>query len=204
MILKGKNMINNNTKLSVHTMAVCSLFTALIAIGAFVKIPFPVVPLTLQTLFVVLAGMVLGARKASISVGLYLFIGLIGFPIFTKGGGPGYVLQPTFGYLMGFLAAAFVAGVLSDKINATSLKSLQKTILYFLSGLSGIVIIYAIGMVYLYFIMNYYTKNPIGFISMFTFNLLIMTIGDVFKCLVAALIASRIIPILKKSFAKKF
>ena len=96
--------------LTAADIAKCALFTSLMIVGAFVKIPFPFVPLTFQTAFAVLAGMLLGAKKGGIAVGCYMIMGLVGIPVFTSGGGPGYVLMPSFGYIVGFVAAAIVAG----------------------------------------------------------------------------------------------
>ena len=64
------------------------LFTALTAIGAFIRIPVPVCPFTLQLLFTTLAGLILGSRRGALSVGLYVLLGLSGVPVFTEGGGP--------------------------------------------------------------------------------------------------------------------
>ncbi len=76
--------MNHRSKHIIYT----SLFTTLTAVGALIKIPFPMVPMTLQTLFVLLSGNLIGARLGAFSQLLYLFIGLIGFPIFAYGGGP--------------------------------------------------------------------------------------------------------------------
>ena len=65
----------------------CGLFTALIAVGAFIKIPIPVVPFTLQYLFTMLAGLLLGSRLGTLSVLSYMLLGLAGLPIFSEGGG---------------------------------------------------------------------------------------------------------------------
>ena len=97
-------------KLSTKSLILCSLFAALIAVGAFIKIPIPVVPFTLQVLFTTLAGLLLGPKLGAISVGIYLLIGLIGIPVFTQGGGPSYIFQPTFGYLIGFLIGTYFTG----------------------------------------------------------------------------------------------
>ena len=86
----------------------CSLFTALIAVGAFIKIPVPVVPFTLQYLFTMLAGLILGPRLGTISVTAYMLLGLAGLPIFTEGGGLWYVLKPSFGYIIGFCIGTYV------------------------------------------------------------------------------------------------
>ena len=74
-------------KLSTKHIILCGLFAALIAAGAFIRIPIPVVPFTLQTLFTTLAGLLLGRKYGSISVGVYLAIGLMGIPVLTRGGG---------------------------------------------------------------------------------------------------------------------
>ena len=68
-------------------LVLCALFTALTAVGAFIKVPVPVVPFTLQFLFTMLAGLLLGGRLGAISVGAYAVLGLLGLPIFTEGGG---------------------------------------------------------------------------------------------------------------------
>ena len=74
-------------------MIYCGLFTALIEAGAFIKIPIPVVPFTLQYLFTMLAGLFLGSRRGMISVVAYMLLGLAGLPIFSEGGGIWYINQ---------------------------------------------------------------------------------------------------------------
>ena len=92
-------------------MALCSLFTALIAIGAFLQIPLPNFDyFTLQFFFVLMAGMLLGARLGALSAALYVLIGLLGIPVFAAGGGISYVLRPSFGFLLGFIVTAFCSG----------------------------------------------------------------------------------------------
>ncbi len=83
-------MNNEKTK----DMILCSMFVALIAAGAFLKVPVPVVPFTLQYLFTMLAGLLLGAKKGALAVCVYILLGLCGLPIFAQGGGIGYVFQP--------------------------------------------------------------------------------------------------------------
>ena len=92
----------------------CGLFTALIAVGAFIKIPIPVVPFTLQYLFTLLAGLLLGSRRGSLSVIAYVILGLAGLPIFSEGGGLWYIFKPSFGYLIGFCAGTFLTGYLAE------------------------------------------------------------------------------------------
>ena len=116
--------MKEKSKSTVYSLILCALFAALIAVGAFIKIPVPFVPFTLQLLFTTLAGIVLGPKYGALSVGVYILIGLCGVPVFTQGGGPGYVLQPTFGYLIGFLIGTFVTGLIVHKVPRPSIKRL--------------------------------------------------------------------------------
>lgn len=75
-------------------MVLCAMFAALIAVGAFIRIPIPYVPFTLQLFFTTLAGLLLGPKLGAASSLVYMITGLIGIPIFTEGGGPGYILSP--------------------------------------------------------------------------------------------------------------
>jgi biotin transport system substrate-specific component len=89
-----------------------ALFVALMTVGAKVSMPLvgSPVPVTLQTLFVPLAGLTLGPWLGAAAMAAYVGLGLCGAPVFAMGGGPGYVLLPSFGYLLGFAPAAWVAG----------------------------------------------------------------------------------------------
>src|SRR5437899_7752418 len=88
-------------------------FALLTCAGAKITIPLPFtrVPATLQTLPVLLAGALLGARAGAASQALYVGLGIAGLPVFAlPGTGPGYLLGPTGGFLVGFVVAAFVTG----------------------------------------------------------------------------------------------
>ena len=104
-------------------LTVCGLFTALTAVGAFIKIVIPVgadtMNFTLQWFFVLLAGLLLGSRRAFLSVSTYLLIGLVGIPVFARGGGPSYLIRPTFGFLLGFALAAYVMGKIVEWMHAS-------------------------------------------------------------------------------------
>jgi biotin transport system substrate-specific component len=97
-----------------------ALFAALIAAGAFIAIPIGPVPIVLQNLFVLLAGLILGPRFGVYSVALYLLMGGFGFPVFAGGtGGIGRLFGPTGGYLFGFLPAVFATALISEQLNKT-------------------------------------------------------------------------------------
>ncbi|MBQ9624964.1 MAG: biotin transporter BioY, partial [Clostridia bacterium] len=92
----------NNTK----KIALAAVFVVLTAVGAFIKIPIPYVSITLQILFVIIAGVCLGSKWGAFSQLAYVAAGLLGLPVFTTGGGFGSVLSPTFGYILGFILGA--------------------------------------------------------------------------------------------------
>jgi len=93
-------------------------FVVATAIGARIAVPLPwltPVPMTLQPLFVILAGALLGPWAGATSMGLYLAIGAAGLPVFSMGGaGIGWLMGPTGGYLVAYPASAFVVGALLD------------------------------------------------------------------------------------------
>ncbi|RZW12719.1 MAG: biotin transporter BioY, partial [Desulfobulbaceae bacterium] len=92
-------------------MVYASLMATLTAVGAYIAIPIGPVPIVLQNLFVMLAGLLLGGRWGLTSVGVYLLAGAVGLPVFAGGtGGIGKFIGPTGGYLLGFAAAAYVIG----------------------------------------------------------------------------------------------
>lgn len=127
-------------------LALITLFAALTALGARVSIPLPFtpVPVTLQVLFPLLAGLLLGSKRGALSQVEYAAAGLAGLPVFAKGGsGLAYLFGPTGGYLLGFIAAAFVTGELATVIRASTKAAT------FLAALGGVVIIYLCGMFWL-------------------------------------------------------
>jgi biotin transport system substrate-specific component len=97
-----------------------SLFAALLCVSSYVVIPIGPVPVTLQVLFVLLAGAVLGAEMGALSVVLWILLGTFGLPVFAGGkAGPMVLLGPTGGYLLGFVICAWIIGVLTRR-HATS------------------------------------------------------------------------------------
>ena len=110
-------MQNRKSSLSVADLCYISLFTALIAVLAQISIPLPGgVPLTLQTLAVPLAGIVLGPKRGTISALLYVLLGAIGLPVFANfTGGLGIVLGVTGGFIISFPIMALFAGYASNK-----------------------------------------------------------------------------------------
>ncbi|MEA5012014.1 MAG: biotin transporter BioY [Angelakisella sp.] len=174
-------------------LILCSLFVALIAVGAFIRIPIPVVPFTLQFLFTMLAGLLLGGPLGFTSVSVYILMGLLGLPVFAEGGGFAYVLKPTFGYLIGFAVAAYVTGNIANKVSHPSFKRL------FAATFIGLFIVYLFGMVYYYFISDFYLGNPIGLWPLFLYCFILAVPGDIALCIVGSILGKRLIPLMKKN-----
>lgn len=180
-----------NTK--TQKLILCGLFTALIAVGAFIRIPIPVVPFTLQFLFTTLAGLLLGGKLGCISVTAYILMGLFGLPIFAEGGGFAYVLKPSFGYIIGFAVAAYVTGAVANQVKQPSYKRLLA------ASFIGLFIVYLFGMVYYYLISDLYLGNPIGLWPLFLYCFILAVPGDIVLCIVGSVLAKRLIPLIQKN-----
>lgn len=180
---RTKNLIN------------CSFFTALIAVGAFIKVPVPVVPFTLQFLFTTLAGLLLGSKKGTISVAAYMLIGLAGLPIFSEGGGLWYIFKPSFGYIIGFCAGTFVTGLIAEKLREKTIRG------YMAANFAGLLIVYAMGMIYYYVICNYVINTPIAVGPLFLYCFILAVPGDICLCILAAVMVKRVKPVLNRQFA---
>lgn len=180
-------------KVDVRSITLCSLFAALTAIGAFIKIPLPIIPFTLQFFFTALAGVLLGSRKGGISQMIYVLVGLAGVPVFTKGGGIQYVLEPTFGYLIGFIVCAYAIGKCVEKFKVINTKNLL------IACLVGLIVVYIFGVVHMYLIYNFYIQSPMGIGSAIMVGAISAAPGDIVLCIITAVVGSRIIPILRNS-----
>lgn len=147
------------------SLGLIALFAALTALGARVTIPLPFtpVPMTLQVLFVLLSGLLLGSRLGMLSQMAYLTAGLIGMPIFAAGrGGPLVLLGPTGGYLMGFPLAAFVVGLISERRAEAGrgLAPLPTKWATFGAALVGVAAIYLLGATWLGLWLNMTRQLP--------------------------------------------
>jgi biotin transport system substrate-specific component len=179
--LKGDEMAPNQLKMTVYT----SLFVALIAMGAFIAIPIGPVPIVLQNMFVLLAGIILGPFWGVACVGIYLLIGLAGLPVFAGGtSGIGKLFGPTGGYLLAYLPAVFLTGAIS--------KGLKKSLLAdVLAMVTGSLIVYAIGVPWLKVAFSLSWNKAVAA------GMLPFLIGDGLKIAAAALVAKKIRPLIK-------
>lgn len=172
-------------------MIIAALFTALTAVGGILSIPLGPVPITLQTFFVILSGIILGSKLGALSQITYVVLGLIGLPIFSGAyGGLGAIVRPSFGFLIGYIIAAYVIGKLTEKD-----KSLSK-IIY--SVILGSFIIYIIGVPYFYFIFTTYIGKSINFYEALKYACIPFIPGDIIKAVIAIILSKQLIPRLSK------
>jgi len=158
-----------------------SLLTALTAIGAFIKVPMAPVPISLQLFFVMLSGLILGPKLGALSQIVYLMLGLIGIPIFTEGGGLMYIFKPSFGYLLGFIATAYISGWLAKPRNGQNVGFAK-----IISALiAGILADYIIGVPYMYLIVTTYMGGNMTIGAALTTGFLIFLPGDIAKAVAA-------------------
>jgi biotin transport system substrate-specific component len=168
-----------------------SLMAALIAVGAYLQIPLPVgpVPLVLQNLFVLLAGLLLGSRWGLASVGIYLLVGAIGLPVFVGGkGGLAHFLGPTGGYLLGFAACALVTGFLTENSQSSTVRDV-------LAVLLGSLMIYFLGVPWLKLVtgMSWEKAVMVGMLPFLP--------GDAIKAAAAVLLARSLRPMVRHQLA---
>lgn len=172
-------------KISTREIMMVGLFAALTAVGAFISIPIGPVPITLQGLFVLLSGFVLGAKLGALSQIVYVLLGLIGLPIFAGfTGGIQTVMKPSFGFLLAFIVAAFLAGLISEKLNGR--------FRFLISGFIASCSLYLIGIPYMGFILNSILGKGFGIETLLKIGMISFIPGDISKLIVASLVADKL------------
>ena len=169
---------------SLRMSVFAALFAALTAMGAFIAIPIGPVPIVLQNLFVMLAGLLLGWRWGLASVGLYLLAGFCGLPVFAGGSaGIGRLVGPTGGYLIGYLPAVYVIGRLTEKTDHQLVRDVAGMLL-------GTALLYACGICWLKVI------TGLSWAKTLAVGMLPFLIGDALKIAAAAAIARALRPVI--------
>ena len=169
-------------------MVLAALMASLTAVGAYIYIPIGPVPIILSTFFVILSGLLLGSRWGLISMALYLLVGAMGIPVFAGGkGGFAYFLGPTGGYLMGYLLAAWITGLISERSPRRFAWDVAAVVI-------GSLILYGCGVLWLKVVtrMSWPKTLLVGVIP--------FLIGDAIKASVAVLLSRSVRPMLNRLF----
>ncbi|MBC8060316.1 MAG: biotin transporter BioY [Clostridiaceae bacterium] len=174
-------------KISTRDMILVSFFATLTIVGAKVSISLLYVPISLQLVFCCFAGILLGAKLGMLSQLIYMIIGLIGIPVFSKPiAGPQYILQPSFGYIIGFIVAAYVIGYIREKYNKIVI-----------AVLCGIMIDYIIGVSYMYLIINLYIGKSMSLQGALAAGFVPFIVKDIVAGIIVSAIAAATLPALK-------
>lgn len=159
-----------------------AIFTALLAVCAWISIPSPV-PFTLQTFGVFIAAGLLGKNNGSVAVLVYILLGAIGVPVFAGGrGGFAVILGETGGYILGFLPAAYICGAICEKN--------KKPLILFVSMVIGLVVCYAVGSAWAYFM--FFNAGYAGVMAVLTKHIFSFIIPDVIKLVLAVWIVRKL------------
>ena len=171
------SLLGKKTNDFVYVLLTSIIGSFLLAISSKVQIPLTPVPVTLQTLVLLVMSMFLGWRGAVGATSLYLFQGAIGLPVFAHGGGFIILFGPTGGYLFGFLIASLVVGYLAERGWDKSV------VLTFISMTIGTLIIYLFGVIWLSYLKDLNTALMFGLLPFITPDILKICLGT---CLVSA------------------
>lgn len=178
---------------STRNIVYSALFTALIVAGSYITIDIQPVPFTMQLPYVLLTSLLLGPIWGTVSVFVYIALGLMGVPVFSSKGSAGiaYVLKPSFGYIIGFLVASVVVGMLAKSKENDKLKPYQRMMI---ANTIGVLIIYAIGMLYMFLILKLYLAAEVTVKTIFLSGFLIFLPKEMVFIVLTALLASKLKP----------
>ncbi len=177
--------VYKKTQTNIFKSVILILFGSLIlTLSAKIQTPFTPVPTTMQTFAVLLLGMLLGYKLASITVIVYLLEGIFGMPVFAKGGGIIYLMGPTGGYLVGFIFASFAAGFLNKN---------KKFFYVFIHLLFSVSIIYIIGLLWLWSFLGI----DKSFIDIFNLGAKPFLLVELYKLLILTILSSQILRLRK-------
>lgn len=172
--------MENTKKMNTHQLTLIGVMTAVTCILGPLSLPIGIVPISLTNLAIYFAIYVLGGKRGTLSYIVYLFIGLIGLPVFSGfSGGFTKLFGPTGGYLIGFIFMAFISGIFIDKFS-------NKIYMCFLGMVLGTIITYILGTAWLSY------QVHITFNAALTAGVLPFIPGDLAKMVIASLIGPQI------------
>lgn len=160
------------------------LFTALTIIASLISINIGEIPITLQTAFVLLSGLVLGPKLGAMVQIVYLLLGLVGLPVFAGGvGGLSRIFSPSFGFILGFIPAAYIVGMAQEDFSRSRVV---------LGLIGGEIVNFTLGLSYMYFILNYYVGKSVDLTYVLKYGLIPFIPGEIIKMLLVYLLAFKI------------
>ncbi len=174
--------------MKLRDIAFIAIGTALMCVLAPLSIPIGIVPISLATFALYLIGTLLGPFKATISVLLYIIIGVIGAPVFSKfQAGPSVIMGPTGGFIIGYVPAVFVQALLTTKFK-------DRKSAYVFGILLGTVIVYATGMAWFLVV----TAGKYTFAQAMAACVYPFLIGDTVKLIISVMVGYKLRPIIER------
>ena len=172
--------------MSLQSMILVSLFAALLAVSSQFSLLIFLVPHTLQIFFVLLAGLVLGAKDGAISVALWVLLGGFGLPVFAQGkAGFGALLGPTGGFLIGFILCAYFVGYFTENRPL----NLRRTLVAMLVGL---ILVYVVGLCGFLVVFQFVLHKPMTVGQALPITVLPFLPFDIVKSIIAAYIGVKV------------
>lgn len=188
-------MTKENLSYQSKRVAILALFLCLLSISAYLKIPTGIVPFTLQLLVALSISLLLKPLDGLVVFIVYIIMGLAGIPVFASGGGLGYVVLPSFGFILGFIGMHLcISGMLFllKKIKNVFIK-------YLISSFIGVVILYLIGLTYAYFLLNVFQAKNYTLLQLLKMMVTPFILFDLMKIVIASFITIRLKAILNFS-----
>ncbi len=183
------------SKITTKELVLTALSIALITVGAFIKVTIFAIPLTFQLMFVMLVALTFGYKIGVISTSLYAIMGLAGLPVFAKGGGIGYIATPSFGYILGFILAAFFIGFFAGPNKIKNNYPIMKTAIITIIGL---ILVYIVGVFYWYLLDSFILKtSKYSFLKIVEIGAISFMPKDIFLCFVVSLTAPKLQKIIR-------
>ena len=186
---KSVSRSGDKLRLQIRDMVMVSLCSAIIAVSAQITIP-TTVPFTLQTLAVFFFFVLLGMKKGTISVLIYVLLGAAGLPVFAGfKSGVISIIGPTGGYIIGFIATAAIVGFFRDRFGS-------KLWISMISMAIGLLVCYSFGTIWFTVVYNS-TEGGIDLVKVLQLCVLPFLLADAVKIVIAAIISNRINAIVK-------
>lgn len=170
--------------LTVQDMVLVAVFAALISACSFIQIPLGPVPFTLQTFAVFATAGLLGTKRGTIAVVIYILLGVIGIPVFAGSGGPGIIAGPTGGYITGFIFTALIIGMIMKVFENSGVK--VRFIMTIIAMLVGDMVCFAIGTIQFMFVMKVSLSVALGYC------VIPFIVPDIAKIIVATILIDRV------------
>ncbi|MDN4526802.1 biotin transporter BioY [Fictibacillus fluitans] len=191
-------------KFKASDLTLAAMFAALMAVGANITswipaLAFGSVPITLQTFFCILAGLLLGSRLGAVSMIVYMLVGLAGAPVFAKfSGGPSTIFSPSFGFILSYIIAAYAAGIVLEKAKKPSFP------VFLTASFIGLIVNYAVGTTLLYLALtNWAAIDGVTYLGTWK-GMLIFLPKDILLTAVTAVISPRIYKAVSKNRKNRY